>query len=59
MAEVGKRSGSHAGKYGIVYEATMMDSSNRRVALKRIEKRTVTQQDVKNVMVVKGGFCEV
>ena len=37
----------------------MMDSSNKRVALKRIEKRTVTQQDVKNVMVAKCGFCEV
>ena len=33
----------------------MMDSSNKRVALKRIEKRTVTQQDVKNVMVMGGG----
>ena len=42
-----------------MYEATMMDSSNKRVALKRIEKRTVTQQDVKNVMVAKGRLCEV
>lgn len=40
------------GKYGIVYEAVMMDSSNKHVAMKRLEKHSMTQQDVKNVMVV-------